>query len=247
MLTDFSDDNLAKNYLKFSNSDEGQKQHDLLWHYIEPRLAGQSNLKILDAGCGTGWLANNLRPYAQSVKAFDSSSRLLEYGKEHSPQVNFLKTDLADKLPFADQEFDLVVASLVLHDLPKLPETFQEFRRILKPQGKLLIIELNSYYAYPVGSWTRTIWQKLTRLKPKLTISPYGDWKRRIDRKFAWGEGFNSYFYTLPEIINAAHESGWNLEFMEDLIAKSNSEKLDLHFRAYRFPIFILLAFRKQN
>ena len=44
----------------------------------------------------------------------------------------------AERLPFADESFDLVLGHAVLHHLPHLDDAFAEFERVLKPGGRFL-------------------------------------------------------------------------------------------------------------
>jgi len=54
------------------------------------------------------------------------------------PDADLRHGDLAEPLPFADSEFDDVIASLVLHYLQDWTPTLTEFRRVLRPDGRLI-------------------------------------------------------------------------------------------------------------
>jgi ubiquinone/menaquinone biosynthesis C-methylase UbiE len=245
MKYDFSGQEKAQEYLKFSISDEGLKQQALVWEGLKSLLPSNKNLQVVDAGCGTGWLTNKLTDHFNHVLGFDSSQALLEHGKQQFPKANFMQADYNQRLPLPDSNFDLAIASLVLHDLPDLQHGFSELARIIKPGGQLLVVELNPYYAHPVGSWKRNLWQKITRTKPKLNLSSYMAQRRLTDRTFGW-LNFFSLFYTLPEMINAALAAGFELKFIEDIGSRQDSKKLDLNYRAYRFPIFIVYQFTRR-
>ncbi len=59
-------------------------------------------------------------------------------------EVEFVK-GIAQELPFADDSADVVLASLVLHELPEAgrQRAFAEARRVLRPGGRLLVVELD--------------------------------------------------------------------------------------------------------
>ena len=244
MKYDFSEPEKAQEYLQFSLSEEGLLQQALIWEALRPLLPTHKPLKAVDAGSGTGWLAGKLSEHFDHVVGFDSSEILINFAKEKFRSVNFIQSDQNQKLPFTDSYFDLGVASLILHDLPDLRAGFTELARIIKPGGSLFVVELNPYYAYPVGSWKRTWWEKLTRTKPKLKLASYMKWARKTDRTFAWLKYF-SLFYTLPEMINAGLAAGFDLQFFQDIASKVDSDKLDLHYRSYRFPVFVLYQFTR--
>jgi len=242
---EFKDPKKAEDYLNFCLSKEGRAQQNLILNALEGLLPKNSDLRVLDAGCGMGWLTNKLTDHFDHVWGFDSSQALLEYAKQQFPKVRFIHADFNQRLPLPDSNFDLAIASLVLHDLPDLHHGFTELARIIKPGGQLLVVELNPYYAHPIGSWKRTWWQKLTRIKPRLRLSSYMARQRQSDRTFSW-LNFFSLFYTLPEMINAALAAGFELKFIEDVASQQDSENLDLNYRTYRFPVFIVYQFTRR-
>ncbi|MGW4482982.1 class I SAM-dependent methyltransferase [Amycolatopsis sp. NPDC004368] len=100
-------------------------------------VAGRS---ILDAGCGSGPLSAALRDRGATVTGIDASAGMLEQARLRlGSSVDLRVVDLADPLPFADGSFDDVVASLVLHYLEDWGPTLAEFRRVLRPGGRLLV------------------------------------------------------------------------------------------------------------
>ncbi|MBV7703092.1 class I SAM-dependent methyltransferase [Nocardia nova] len=104
-------------------------------------LAGNvSGRRILDAGCGSGLLFAALRDRGAVVTGIDASARMLEQARQHlGADADVRVADLADPLPFPDDAFDDVVASLVLHYLRDWGPTLAELRRVLVPGGRLLV------------------------------------------------------------------------------------------------------------
>ncbi len=98
--------------------------------------------RALEIGAGTGYFTLNLvraGVIAEAV-ATDISPGMLE---TLSASADRLGVDVrtirceADKLPFADESFDLIFGHAVLHHLPDLDAAFAEFRRVLRPGGTL--------------------------------------------------------------------------------------------------------------
>ena len=113
-------------------------------HYERPAvlaLAGDvGGRRVLDAGCGSGALTAALRDRGAEVTGIDSSAGLLELARERlGPEVALRQADLSRALPFADAAFDDVTASLVLHYLRDWQPTLREFRRVLRPRGRLIV------------------------------------------------------------------------------------------------------------
>lgn len=102
---------------------------------LEKYLPCQRDLKILDAGCGTGVALSYLKKYG-SVIGVDKSTEALKYAKKLGKVV---KADIG-KLPFKDDSFNLVVCLDVLYHLwvKDCPKTLKELNRVLKKDGFLL-------------------------------------------------------------------------------------------------------------
>lgn len=99
---------------------------------------GRRDLRILDAGCGTGGNARFLRRYGQVV-GIDLAAEALELGGERLPGVLARGSVLA--IPFADASFDLATSFDVLYHraVPDESQALRETRRVLRPGGRLLI------------------------------------------------------------------------------------------------------------
>ncbi len=104
------------------------------------RLAGEvSGRRILDAGCGSGPLSAALRAEGAVVTGFDASAAMVDLARQRlGAEADLHVADLGAPLPFADAEFDDVVASLVLHYLEDWSAPLSELRRVLKPRGRLI-------------------------------------------------------------------------------------------------------------
>lgn len=99
-----------------------------------------TNERILDAGCGTGYLAAGLRRARPdlTVVACDLSEGML--GNARAAGAHPLVQADATLLPFADGAFDLVVARGVLHHLPEVAAALREWRRVLAPGGEVVLV-----------------------------------------------------------------------------------------------------------
>jgi ubiquinone/menaquinone biosynthesis C-methylase UbiE len=105
------------------------------------------NYVILDVGCGGGRTVNRLAQRAVQGKVFgiDYSADMVKYSKEVNRKLiaqNRVEVieGSAEKTGLPDDFFDLVTAIETYYFWPSLPNAFQEIKRILKPGGKLLMI-----------------------------------------------------------------------------------------------------------
>ena len=97
------------------------------------------NSRILEVGAGTG---ANFRFYPQCKKAVagEISYKMLEIAKEKTDFIELVQTD-AETLPFAANSFDAAFATLVFCSIPNPENAFRELRRIVKPNGKIILLE----------------------------------------------------------------------------------------------------------
>ncbi|MGN2639222.1 class I SAM-dependent methyltransferase [Nocardia takedensis] len=144
----------ANDYDSFAGEYTAENENNLYNAYYERPamldLAGEvSGRRILDAGCGSGPLTMALRERGAIVSGVDSSREMLALARERLGSDTDLRVaDLAAPLPFADNSFDDVVASLVLHYLRDWGPTLTEVRRVLKPGGRLLVSVDHPFVAY---------------------------------------------------------------------------------------------------
>jgi len=126
-----------------SDYDEENASSLLNAHYERPAvlalLGDLSGRRILDAGCGSGPLAAELVARGADVSGLDGSPAMVELARRRLGEVVPLTVhDLAEPLPYEDESFDDVVASLVLHYLQDWEGPLAEIRRVLKPGGRLV-------------------------------------------------------------------------------------------------------------
>lgn len=97
-----------------------------------------------DLGCGTGQVTAALAPFVSRVVAVDSSSEMLQTAKDRvaaASNVDLRRGDL-EALPIDDARLDAAVLALVLHHVPDPAKALADVARVVKPGGRLLIIDM---------------------------------------------------------------------------------------------------------
>ena len=114
-----------------------QALHDVESLLGRPLRAGE---RVLDAGCGTGYLAAGLRRARPDVPVAgcDLSAGMLGAARAAGGWP-LVQADAA-RLPFADGAFDVVVARGVLHHLPDVAAALREWRRVLAAGGAVVLV-----------------------------------------------------------------------------------------------------------
>jgi len=99
--------------------------------------------QLLDVACGTGLVAveaQTILGSAETITCLDPSEGMLNVARAKLPARFVLGR--AEHLPFPDGSFDFLTMGFALRHVTTLDETFQEYHRVLKPGGKLLILEM---------------------------------------------------------------------------------------------------------
>jgi ubiquinone/menaquinone biosynthesis C-methylase UbiE/DNA-binding transcriptional ArsR family regulator len=97
-----------------------------------------------DLGCGTGQIAEALAPFVRRVIAVDRSRAMLKAAKKRLaelPNVEVRQGEL-ETLPIDDRTLDAATLCLVLHHVPEPPAVLREAVRVLRPGGRLLVIDM---------------------------------------------------------------------------------------------------------
>jgi len=95
--------------------------------------------RLLDLGCGTGFITTLAQPYFEEVYGIDITPAMLDLAACKYRDMGIKNIELieapSDDLPFPDSHFDVVTAYVFLHHLPSLKPTFKETYRVLKDGG----------------------------------------------------------------------------------------------------------------
>lgn len=198
-------------------------------------LCAQTSERVLDVGTGGGWLFDEIK--VEDAHACDvTPPDIIPDG------VTFANADAAD-LPYLADDFDAIVASVVLCYCADLAAVAAEFARVTRVGGRAVIALVHPYF-YRTGV-------------------AEADGSYRITRDLAFPASFDieiggrvgpfTYHYHRPEgYINAFIEAGWSLERMEDAFipqqqyAARFAERSDEIRRSANVPLFTFFRFVKR-
>jgi ubiquinone/menaquinone biosynthesis C-methylase UbiE len=107
------------------------------------RLDINSHERILDLGCGTGTLIQRLLQLAPEIKivGIDPSAEMLNVARQKLPKSVKLRVGSADSIPFPNESFDLIISTNAFHYFRNPSQAIQEAKRVLKPNGHLVITD----------------------------------------------------------------------------------------------------------
>jgi ubiquinone/menaquinone biosynthesis C-methylase UbiE len=109
---------------------------------VENLLARIPPGSALDAACGTGRYTGKLIRHGHEVVGVDQSPEMLAQAAAKVPQAQFRVGDVT-QLPIPNASVDLVLCALALSHLPDVGEAIAEFRRVLRPAGRLIVTDIH--------------------------------------------------------------------------------------------------------
>lgn len=200
-------------------------------------LKGISNPKILDIGCGTGFILKVCSEFSNILYGVDISLKMLKKAKDYG--ATLVKSSAAS-LPFQDNVFDLVTLNSTLHHLQDIEPVLREAYRVLSPGGCIYIDHDPNRGFLKYFSWY--VW---LRNKKK-----YG---RRLSKKI-----YSSNKIGMNEIRLAEYQflvkHGFSKEQLESALSKEGFSNIRIGFHFPRNPdrftkilIFFYKIFPKDN
>jgi SAM-dependent methyltransferase len=248
--------------IDFGETGRGQvlgKVHKLLGPELE--LGFDSALEI---GAGTGYFSLNLMAAGliRELTCTDISSGMLDVLQGNARKlglenVSTLQTD-AESLPFADETFDLVIGHAVLHHLPDLDRAFAEFRRVLRPGGRIVFAGEPSLLGDRIARAPKRaallaapLWRRALRAAPATDLTHPPDeaddheLEGEVDihafspsdlERLAGAAGFNDVHVRGEELV--ANWFGW---FNRGLEATAVPDDVPMWWRRYAFHGYLRL------
>ncbi|MGO4307408.1 class I SAM-dependent methyltransferase [Cupriavidus sp. RAF12] len=117
--------------------------------------------RVLDLGCGAGHASFAAASMANEVVAYDLSAEMLEVvaGAAQARGLANIRTQqgAAEQLPFDDASFCAVVSRMSAHHWRDLPAALREIRRVVKPQGKVVLVDIAGAEDPLCDTWLQSV------------------------------------------------------------------------------------------
>jgi len=129
----------------------------------------------LELGAGTGFFSLNLKQAGvlDEVHVTDLSPGMVEAAKANAEMLGFTvegRVADAERIPYDDNTFDVVVGHAVIHHIPDVEAAFREMLRVLKPGGRFVVAgeptRIGDWYARRLGRLTWKATTAVTHLPP---------------------------------------------------------------------------------
>lgn len=169
---------IASKWNVWSESYDEQYSHGLKseeeraqWKVFLRETIGKEHKKILDVGTGTGFLVLLLAELGHNCTGLDISEGMMRVAVKKAEElglnINFGMGD-AENLPCQDNSYDIVVNRHLLWTIPHPEKALSEWIRVLKPGGKLVIIDGDWFYknnSYEIQKFLGKLLVVLTEFK----------------------------------------------------------------------------------
>lgn len=104
------------------------------------------NARILVDGCGIGTYVAQLRAFSPNVYGLDIDAERVETGARTLPGL--LQVADAERLPYADEAFDVILSHEVIEHVPDDRAAAEEMARVLRPGGRIVLFCPNRWYPF---------------------------------------------------------------------------------------------------
>lgn len=115
--------------------------------YIQEIIGNLNGKRILDVGCGGGILSEAMASAGAQVTGLDANLELIQVAREHAShsqlQIDYQHCPIEDFHP--KETFDAITCLELLEHVPDPPAILNECRRLIKPQGKLILSTINRH------------------------------------------------------------------------------------------------------
>ena len=189
--------------------DEGDRWHRELIYPCVKRMAGNvAGLRTLDLACGNGSLTRWLRRQGAAVIGSDATLELLQHARRRESEnmlgIEYVHCDAA-RLEFAaTAEFDLVLCTMALMDMPDAESPIREIARVMKPDARAIICishpcfdvpENSEWLVETTGTGGVSAWRKVRRYR-EIFAAPIG-WSNKDFFTLTYHRPLQWYFRAL--------------------------------------------------
>ena len=122
---------------------------------------------VLDVGCGPGQLTAALSKIADAVFGVDFSEHMISEARKSYPNIDFHVAN-AERLPFDDGSFDVVVCCYVANHFARPVTAFRDQHRTLKPGGRLVVISPIQHEQVSMGVLLQALSESLPKQDEKV-------------------------------------------------------------------------------
>jgi ubiquinone/menaquinone biosynthesis C-methylase UbiE len=193
--------------------------------HIERLVAPRAGLRVLEVGCGEGFIARTIAGRGARVVGCDISPELIEIGKQKGGGVEYhvSEAEKLDWIPAHSQ--DVVLAVLTLQNMERIEPVFTGIARALAPNGRFILVVNHPAFRIPKAtSWDydekrniqyRRVDAYLSAHKESIDMHPGKRGKKSVTY---------SFHRSLQDYSKALRAAGFAITHLEEWISHRSSE-----------------------
>ena len=238
-------------YDELLESDDGTYQSKIILPNLLRLLGDIKGREILDLACGQGFFSREFAVKGALVAGVDLSPELIAIAKKNSGRGASYFVGSADKVPFPDGHFDVVVSVLALQNIENLSGAVSEAARVLKSGGRLFAVLNHPAFRIPRrSSWGFDEREEIQYRRVDGYIS-----ESRVPIVMNPGKGSDkttlSFHRPLQVYFKAFTKAGFVVTRLEEWVSDRKSQpgpRAVAENRARKeFPLFLFLEARKSK
>jgi len=212
-------------------------------HVLDPvmlgRLADRQFSQALDVGCGEGRFCRLLKQRGISAIGIDPTRPLLEEARKRDPSGDY-RFGNAERLDFESSSFDLVISYLSLIDIADFRAAIREMARVLRPNGTLLVANLNSFFTSCLAQgWIREADGRRVHYPVDRYLDEFSNWVEWADiRVENWHRPLGAY-------MRAFFDNGLQLTFFDEPEPASSGGSRIADYR--RAPYYLMMEWTRPD
>ncbi len=223
---------LLSKWEMFEGVEWSEKKCAILIKNIRDRLQLSPEEKLIELGCGGGWILESLKPYVEKAYGMDIAVEMLKHAQGILPQ-NILLSGEIGKIPIKENFFDKILCYYVFINFSEdsyIEDSIREIGRVLKKGGRALIGQLpdrtkssqydrakkdylehcQNIYQNNLGRDTSEIHLPPLKLYDKNKLISF---LKKNDLRFHFSKSFNPFYYPRqPELID------WRFDIIIDKV-----------------------------
>lgn len=250
---DTSWNNVADWYDELVEGDDDSYQTKVILPNLLRLVGNCEKQSIIDIGCGQGFFSRALRDAGASVVGIDLAPNLIKTAKEKEEdklnnKIDYRILSASSLSGISDADFDKAISVLAIQNIEKYREVINEVSRVLKINGKFIII-LN-HPAFRVPKHSEWIFEK--EFQSRKIDSYLSEIKEIINMQPAKGEDGKktiSFHRSMQDYMKALFNSGFVVTRFEEWISHKKSQKgprQKIEDKARKeFPLFLMIEAQK--
>lgn len=146
-------------YFKYANEIISQSNplkyladQESTYYPVYKYLRGKRNLKILELGCGYGYLTYAMHKESHNSYGIDLSQKSISFAKAKYGKY-FENISIENFIQSCSEKFDLIVATEVIEHLFDIPQFFESLKKIIAPEGSILLTTPNKDFVPRKFDW----------------------------------------------------------------------------------------------